>query len=290
MEDRPVATLHAPSKTFLMGEYLALSGGPAILLNTEPRFTLRVFRSEECRLTGIAAESPAGKLLRNNGFPAYSFEFTDPHEGRGGFGASSAQFALCYRFLHPGSLHAGDVLDAYQDCAWAGAGHPPSGADVLSQLFGNGISLIHQQRAVSLAWPFADLGILLVRTGRKVATHEHLAGLNLRKTDALYDLVEDGWRSLAQKQAEPFLAAVRGFREELAKNDWIAPQTRELLNEVDSWPGIAAAKGCGALGADVLLIVHETARRAEVEKNLHRMNLPVVASAANLFSGNETRI
>lgn len=33
--------LSAPSKTFLVGEYAVLRGGPALLLNTSPRFRLR---------------------------------------------------------------------------------------------------------------------------------------------------------------------------------------------------------------------------------------------------------
>ena len=47
MKKDVVALLSAPGKTFLVGEYVALAGGPSIVLATEPRFELRVY-SDGC--------------------------------------------------------------------------------------------------------------------------------------------------------------------------------------------------------------------------------------------------
>nr|WP_256594408.1 hypothetical protein [Legionella pneumophila] len=47
-----------PAKTFLLGEYAAIAGEPAILLTTSPCFTLTL--TENAKLEGIHPESPAG--------------------------------------------------------------------------------------------------------------------------------------------------------------------------------------------------------------------------------------
>ena len=49
-----------PAKTFLVGEYLALTGGPSIILTTTPCFELR--QCNNLGLHGVHPESPAGRL------------------------------------------------------------------------------------------------------------------------------------------------------------------------------------------------------------------------------------
>ena len=96
--------LSVPGKTFLLGEYVALDGGPSLLLSTEPRFELRVrARSRDVALP-FHAQSPAGRFFERHAddLAAWEFEFRDPSGGRGGLGASSAQFALMYAFEHDG--------------------------------------------------------------------------------------------------------------------------------------------------------------------------------------------
>src|SRR5207237_74228 len=90
------------------------------------------------------AASPGGRLLewaRAEGVAPIEIEFEDPHEGAGGFGASSAQFALLYRAL---AERAG--LEPSAPAAWrryrqltavgAGEGLAPSGADLVAQWLG----------------------------------------------------------------------------------------------------------------------------------------------------------
>jgi len=90
--------LSVPGKTFLVGEYLALSGGPSLLVATEPRFVLRVkaVAPRGRAAHPFAAASPAGRYLSRVIRDSEMFEFQDPHQGAGGLGASSAQFALLY--------------------------------------------------------------------------------------------------------------------------------------------------------------------------------------------------
>src|SRR5690606_39000184 len=101
-----------PSKTFLLGDYLSLLGGPALLLNTEPRFQGLLESIQPTVKSsaiadkiqaiepypGIHPQSPAGKFLQRHAsdFADCNLTFFDPHQGAGGFGASSAQFLMVY--------------------------------------------------------------------------------------------------------------------------------------------------------------------------------------------------
>ena len=75
--------LSVPSKTFLLGEYVALNGGPAIVLCTAPRFELRVEKnSSHAKYENIHPQSPAGKLIAKNSFyQKYDLHFIDPYHG-----------------------------------------------------------------------------------------------------------------------------------------------------------------------------------------------------------------
>src|ERR1700729_3734074 len=92
-----------PSKTFLLGDYISLLGGPVLVLNTEPVFQCLLEKSSGDQTIphyfGIHPESTAGKFIQRfaNDFAGYDLTFFDPHQGAGGFGASSAQFVMVYK-------------------------------------------------------------------------------------------------------------------------------------------------------------------------------------------------
>src|SRR5262245_22216155 len=91
--------LSAPGKAFILGEYAVLGGLPAVIAAVPPRFQLRAGESTG---HGFHAESPAGRLLEYTsakGVAIPPLEFGDPLKGAGGFGASTAQFALVYLAL-----------------------------------------------------------------------------------------------------------------------------------------------------------------------------------------------
>ena len=88
--------LSVPSKTFLLGEYVVIHGGPALVLTTEPRFTLYALLQKTQRQIDIHSKSPAGKWIEQHAdfYQQYHLQFNDPHQSKGGFGASGAQFIL----------------------------------------------------------------------------------------------------------------------------------------------------------------------------------------------------
>lgn len=279
----PKLELSVGSKTFLIGEYGALEGGPALLCATEPQFVLKVYSRDEGaraklagddRLMGFHAESPAARFMGDQPkfFFQYALEFVDPWSGRGGFGASSAQFLLCYALTLRGmdngkgegfaspefEIDTRNLLEVYRSYSWKGEGLPPSGFDLLAQLSG-GFSVVERSeiRTVLRDWPFKDLNFRLLHTGRKVATHEHLRSLRALPTEALSRAAEQAISAFAVGDSEEFVAALDEFYHILLEARLVSSQTQELVEQLQSLSGVLMAKGCGALGGDVLLVLQD---------------------------------
>ena len=273
--------IRVPSKSFFAGEYSALNGGPAIIVATAPRFELRV-RAGAGFTMGIHKESPAGKLIQQHSlfFNQFDLEFFDPHMGRGGWGASTAQFLAAYRLLHwQGSADPeGDqesyfdhenltspmvlgLLESYKQLAWDGRGLPPSGADLVGQLKG-GITFFEKRQKLitSLKWAFSDLEFYLIPTGAKVATHHHLQELSGFNTDLLESSVRRVHRAFTSASQTDLIEGLHFISKELEDQHLVFQSTQEYLKSLNSIPGVLAAKGCGALGADVVLVVTQKSK------------------------------
>ena len=268
-----------PGKTFLVGEYLALTGGPSIVINTEPCFEFS-WISEESSGPLVRhpfhSDSPAGRWLEKNSEAAqgkfddlkveatHVIQFKDPFNGRGGFGGSTAEFAGAWIFrrwledpdqwnfsgqvvenlldhrdtISPiwksdrfGSQRFRDVLDDYRQTTSLG-----SGADMVSQITG-GVAVwngqIDEMRRFS--WPFEDLAMSLVMTGKKTATHSHLAGLQPLDANVRTDMgewVEEATQAFAFADADRLSASVRGFAKVLEENGRVAEHSRTWLAEL----------------------------------------------------------
>jgi mevalonate kinase len=268
-----IVEFSAPGKTFILGEYLAVKGGPSLVLTTEPRFRLRVSPSPASELIHIHELSPAGLWFqkKKESFAGWRIEFLDPHKGVGGLGASSAQFALLYvseLFLREGhldfqKLQWPQILSDYRSVAWNGQGEAPSGADVVAQLCGG---FTHYdgfaQKARVLKWPFADAGLVLLHTGRKLATHEYL--------QAKLEVPEREWRkillkaeqALEEAQLDLFTEAFQEYGAGLHAQGWVAQSTQEILAQLALAPHndfeILASKGCGAMGVDIVALLYRS--------------------------------
>lgn len=261
-------SLSCPSKTFFLGEYLALFGGPALLINTTPRFGLHtIFNNKPeyiiCR--GINPHSPAGKFFNDHRdlLRDYGFEFRDPHIGHGGFGASSSQFLLFYVFVQwlkksylidLKTIDISELLKSYLHYAWDGTGIAPSGADLVAQLNGK-ITYFHKEKNIleTLDWNFPNLEFLVIRTGNKIATHQHLRTFNEIPISRFEESVLLAKDAFSQQDETKLITAIQQFADELARLNFIAEPTKAILTKMQADCPIVAAKGCGALGADVIL-------------------------------------
>ncbi|RME17754.1 MAG: hypothetical protein D6797_01850 [Bdellovibrio sp.] len=292
-------TLSAPAKTFLLGEYLVLKGGPALLVNTSPRFQMEIQSfGEEGYCQGIHPHSPAGRWVRQERelFSQNQVSFKDPYEGKGGLGASSAQFLMVYLWQKMvqspvlnwqkevfdwktlwqdyRSLHE----DGQSDKSWM-----PSGADVVSQFMGKVCLLELPKKAQTFSWPFSDLGFFLLRTGNKQKTHEHLQHLEedirVSRLEQIFRQTERAWFS---QNVEDFCAGVTEYGCTLDAMGLLLPESKEWGLQIQKLDGVKAVKGCGALGADTLVCFFETEKRESL-KSL--MPLPIIASDQDISEG-----
>lgn len=311
--------LSVPGKTFLVGEYLALEGGPSIVLATNPRFELSVCLQDQ-RMTvapplaneahlpevpesrsPFALGSPAGKFFSqyHDEFRNYEITFSDPHNGQGGLGASSAQFALLYalRCIWAGrgyelireKIDWKKLLTEYRQCAWNGEGFAPSGVDVVGQLSG-GVTLFdgREYQARSLDWNFEGLSFTLIRTGKKLATHEHLKVKKEAPLEALRKSVSLATHAFESGGRDELIQAVQDTAGALAQSGLTAEHTSRLLDTLQSERELAlAAKGCGAMGADVILVLHESSRASEMESWCRARGLDVCGTDRTLAMGFE---
>ena len=289
-----------PAKTFLVGEYVALDGGPSILLNTSPRFELVL---EPANLGGASSSatslfvgsSPAGRYLAKHpdAFEAQEVEFHDPFKGKGGLGASSAQFALTaavhrgWKAIDPTTFDWPELLAEYRSCAWSGVGTPPSGADVVAQLTG-GITFFDGRGAAAgrLTWNFLGLSFTLLRTGSKLPTHEHLKEKTTAPVEALRTLVQETKKAFDTGSEKLLVDTVGAVALVLADAGLTAERTTALLRGMKAKKDLfLAAKGCGAMGADVIVSIHEASKTDDVAEWAEQENLEVCGSLEDLSEG-----
>ncbi len=278
-----------PAKTFLLGEYAAVAEASAIVLTTTPCFELSL--TTEKGLCGIHPQSPAGLWWKQQNYSDYGLSWQDPYGGSGGLGASSAQFlgsylASCHLKNQAPNLET--MLQAYYQSAWTGTGLRPSGYDVIAQSQQGCVYINkHQQIIQSFAWPFENLSFFLIHTGIKLATHHHLKETPLPKQiDYLSKLVNEAKQAFEQINSEQLIHCINNYHEKLTELNLVAEHSAQLIKQFKENPEVAAVKGCGALGADILLIMTSRENAPILNKKLIADNWQILATETSLFASN----
>lgn len=280
-------TMTAPSKTFLTGEYAVLVGGPALVLTTGPRFKMTFEKTSGAagfELRGIPEGSPATVWLRQREplLDGWRLEFEDPHEKRGGFGASGAQFLFCHAFTTflqsagaSPQLNPDDIFNDYQVCS----GGNGSGADILAQLKGGACAVdMKNVRAESMPWPYPELGFGIMRTGTKLPTHLHLLNLSREPLQNLIAPAEQALNGFGKVSFPEFAGYVKDYEKALRGLELQTGRTTELLKAFKAQPWCLAAKGCGAWGADTILLLFKKSDQREAVGFAEAQRLPFVTT------------
>ncbi len=258
---------HIPGKTFLLGEYVAVAGGPSLVATTGPNFVVS-FTSG----TGqhpFHPNSPAGRWISRykDFFSKMDVAFNDPYQ-TGGFGASTAQFiAVCgfqkkyneiishkpFNFKNP--QLALEIWNDYRSL-FADQKNPPSGADLMAQILGGITSFSPRQKNwIKLEWPFAHPSPSFYKTAFKVNTHEHLEQLDMN-SPMIQELEACVQQALQAIESEDFLAykqACLAFSQIQSQSQLLTIDVKQLIAELDL-KNLDFARGCGALGADVIAV------------------------------------
>lgn len=274
-----------PAKTFLVGEYSAVAEESAIILTTEPCFELSIISNNTS--SEIHPESPAGLWWQQQGLKLEELVWHDPYQGRGGLGASSAQFLACYlsacafKKLKP---NLNDALNAYYQSSWSGIGLRPSGYDVIAQSQQSCVFINKQQRAIqSYPWVFKNLSFFIVHTGIKQATHQHLKVATLpAQIPFLSSIVDKAKTAFEYLSEETLISSVNDYHYVLRELHLINSNSLALIEIIKQYPEVLAIKGCGALGADTLLILTQSNNKLQLADKLKSQGLLILATEDNL--------
>lgn len=280
----------APSKTFLVGEYAVLNGGPALVLCTEPRFSFTASAGAG-QVTGISEASPAGLWLKQNQslWADWDLNFSDPHGGAGGFGASGAQFLFAHALTTllsatvKRAVEGMDLESILKDFKTVSGG-AGSGVDMIAQATGR-VARVLQREGDSLAWPYPDLDFAIVRTGQKVATHTHLSEITFESLDGLAAPAVAAVESFGTRSSGDFVVELREFS--LGLRSLGLQVCEPLLKEIEREPWCVGAKGCGALGADTILVLFAPSDLSLVKDYFANRQLNCVATSNDLSSALE---
>ncbi len=261
--------LTAYSKTFLLGEYGVLKDSPSLILTTDPAFTLNV--EEGNSIDGL--QGPILNFIGNQRAEQSDkfkkIKFIDPWEETGGFGASSAQFGLMYKYLKSSDvtkITAPDILREYRKYFWNCEGLAPSGHDVLAQMMGHkGVCWIDPVQGTfePVQSQLDGYDFVVAKTNTKIATHVHLNQLQVVNLE-LREIVTQAKEGLENNNLLQLVSAVEEQNRILAENNLICEETLKRRAELEATPGVVITKGCGALGADTILIVCEKEQTAAV--------------------------
>ena len=264
-----------PSKTFFWGEYLALVGGPAFIGLTQPCFQVNTEKK-------LHPHCIAARFWQSMTGYACDWGLEDPYHGQGGLGASTAEFLLAYQKIY-GAVKS---LEHLRHSYWQYAeGTKPSGYDLLAQT-SQGCTLIESAplKLHSFSWPFKELGFILVHTGKKLPTHEHLRTLT---QDILWrplaKAVERAIAGFEAVDADHLIAATQGAFSGLVTLNLQAKHTLDWLSFYMPKLPILAAKGCGAMGSDVIFILAKNENVEMIKEKLIEWGQTILATHADLY-------
>lgn len=266
------------AKTFLFGEYAALIQGPAVLVSTTPRLNLQVSiltedMREETKPSGRFAESVtyilhsdslAAKLVV--GSARVKIEIEKQKIPLNGLGVSTAEYLALWGYFQHRFHEATDSLifnsnhlEDYR--ALSTSEIKPSGYDLITQSYGGVVQIQKTKNGLAVAsteWPFENLGFLLCYTHKKLQTHIHLKTLANNEEDLIHlsKCSSEALAAFQSKSEAGFVKGIKKFQEELERQKKVSEHTLEILQhflgDQRTSPHIEAAKGCGAMGADVI--------------------------------------
>jgi len=164
---------------------------------------------------------------------------------------------------------------------------PPSGADIVAQCYGansnkNQLLFIDFSKKEITPLPYFsdDIKLYILHTGIKIQTHEHLSDKIKENFPyaKLIDEVHNALNSIKQHNPTALGQVMNTYASILQKAGYMAEHTKEHLNVIQKMPGVLGAKGCGAMGSDVLLVLLKNNVREEFKKLCLSRNLRLVAT------------
>ena len=284
-----------PGKTFLLGEYSALVGGSVIGLATGPGFQVDYVERKNLIVNELdfSLNSPAGNLLQSGSFgliaaefKKYNLKITDFFENCGGFGKSTAEYmSILIPWLLKNESPFENIRQQYQNISRE-SGAEASGLDLAIQYFGQVTIFESRENKYSSAdWKLKNYDFILVSTGSKIKTHEHLQNLDLKKISHFPSFSNPLVELYEKNQVNDFIQWLKDWSAFLNASGFMSEQAFELKQMIEANPDVLCAKPCGAMGADVIAVLCEISKSKSVQKKLRSLNLQIRSTSADLLSG-----
>jgi len=106
----------------------------------------------------------------------------------------------------------------------------------------------HQTIIKTYPWVFKDIGFLLLHSGQKVATHDHLQSVSLPNSIHEFSTIaEQAKEAFEQENSEKLVRAINRYQQQLINNNLTAPHSLKHIQALKSQDDILAVKGCGGL-------------------------------------------
>ncbi len=265
-----------------------MDGAEALLVNTRPRFEFHIQYPVEKSDVVFHPNSPAGLFVEENKDIFSSISIQCSQDIEKGFGSSGAEFNCVYllKALLKGrsvkDISCFDILEKYllllrkqkpicesvqdnepscSEAVFAGptlrfceSPYTPSGADLVSQWMGKVCIFAKPSCIESINWPFKDLSFALIHTGEKLKTWKHLENLKKKKFSSLKEISLIALEAVRSSSEGPFIRSIQDYQKALENEGLSHPETKKIIQELKSCPEVLAAKGCGAMGAEVIAV------------------------------------
>lgn len=274
-----------PGKTFLVGEYAVLVGGKALGVATTPYFETKVDQQPR---TSVHPESAAGLFLKNIDQWPLEIDSVTSSYGQGGFGQSTAEYITAW-FKYHRSLEVKEMFRQYRALFMSSSSAQkmrPSGADLMIQLLGK-MTYFDQDitQCKSLDWAFPEIGFDIISTGAKVATHDHIATLNLKNLEPLIDLADQVVAAYLKKDQAHFISSMQTWSLKLQALGLQHNHSLELKHLIEKCPAVLLAKPNGALGADTITVFYRVQDAIQVKRYLHENKMINLTGLESLAPG-----
>lgn len=161
------------------------------------------------------------------------------------------------------------IWKIYRTLAYSGVGIKPSGADLLAQFMG-GVSLVQSDSGQfqNLPWPFEDHTAVFFATNEKVPTHVHLEEVRDISFSGLVKLSSELRVAMREGLAGNFGLGINRYDEEMRRLGLVAPSAEKILDDFNFNEKVIAKKGCGAMGADIVMLFIKKTDLAAVKKTI----------------------
>ncbi|GHU15247.1 hypothetical protein FACS189449_12720 [Alphaproteobacteria bacterium] len=249
-----------------------------MVLTADPTFQLVAEHGDRTSFIGVNEQSPAFSFFLEHldVFRNLRLSFIDPHNGAGGFGASSAQYVLLhqlYRKLTDTAWNLDSFLIEYR--GYCGQSIGPSGADCVAQQENRHIYFNATSNSIEhMDWNFSELDFIIFKTGTKVETHVHLRQLPSIDVSDLNAFVENVRESFVRSDSDMLIKNIMDFFYFLDRNGFVTDRTRGIVNQLLKTKEILAAKGCGAMSADTIIVIFASKDRDKILNILKKYDIP----------------